>query len=236
MFMDWLRKNRYTVFLITLGIFVIGIFGGLGSNYFGSGAKANVIAEVNDQEVSLDKFNRYLNRYLSDIEQRNPNQEITEAFVSQRRQEVLGDLIREEALYQESKAYGIVVTDQEVAVSLQNFAPFQKDGRFDAATYVSVLRRQLHSTPEEFEESRRRQMAISKLQHLISSIVQVTPQEASFEYSLRNKGKTDKFEKEKDSFVSTFGQEKVVWTFDQWSKKLSTKVKIKNYMDRFFEK
>lgn len=231
--MDWLRQNRYTIFLITLGIFLIGIFGGLGANYFGGLSKANAVAEVNGVKIPYEQLSKLANRRINAIREKNPTQDFSESMMKQLEQETLSDLIREEVFVQEAKNYGITVTDQELAADVQRFPAFQRDGRFDVRTYIEVLRRMENSIPEEFEESRRKQILIGKLQNLIASSAWVTDQETEWEYAQRHKGKKGDFAKEKDAFRQSLSQERALWVFDQWAKQLSAQYKIRTYLERF---
>ncbi len=96
---------------------------------------------------------------------------------------MLNQLIERKLLMQEAKKAGLVVTDMELAQTIQKL--FQKEGQFDYRWYKEVLAR-YHYTPEEFEENIREDLIISKLTDMIQSLVHVSEVEAYETYRWLN--------------------------------------------------
>jgi peptidyl-prolyl cis-trans isomerase D len=226
--MSFLRKHMRLIFLITIVGFLGGAFIGFGGYFFGSAANADIVADVNGTKIPYRRYQALYNRVLDNL-QRNKT-EINDSTIARTKQEVLQDLIQEEVFWKEAKKYGISVSDQELAGSIQNYPAFQKDGRFDRQAYFQILYQVLHTTPPEFEESQRRQIAISKLRNLIASNVQVSEPEIRMEYMRTHGGKLTDFDKERDKFTQNLRQQKVMLVFNEWFKQLNQTMKVKVFL------
>jgi peptidyl-prolyl cis-trans isomerase D len=169
MLMKWLRKHRYTIFLITIGGFLIGSFMGFGS-YFFTQSPYDAVMVVNGEKIP---YNRYQNRLNQYIRQRESGDPLNEEKMKALKQQVLQDMVRETVFVQEADKYGIAVTDNELAAYIQSAPAFQKDGRFDQSTYLHVIHQILRVPAEEFEKDRRRELKIQKLQSLMASAVKI---------------------------------------------------------------
>lgn len=224
--MDFLRKNTRIIFIITITGFLAGAFIGFGGYFFGQKTTADAALEVNGKKISYTKYANLLNRTLNNIRMQS-KQEITEDIVNRTKQEVIQDLIQEEVFWEESKKYGITVSNGEIAADIQRYPAFQKQGRFDRQLYFQMLYQALNTTPKEFEESRRKQIAIMKLRYLIASSVNISENELKMEYDRIQKAKPANFEKDKDKFLTNLRQEKVMMVFNEWFKILNQSMKIK---------
>ncbi|OGS23661.1 MAG: hypothetical protein A2297_05925 [Elusimicrobia bacterium RIFOXYB2_FULL_48_7] len=228
--MNWLRKNMRTIFLVTIVGFFAGMLAGFGSYAF-SNKSTNSVAEVNGQAIPIRKYSMLFNRIMEDL--RDKSTDITEEVVKKTRQEVVDDLIREEVFYGESKKYGIVVTDSELAANLQQVPAFQQNGRFDQRAYFQILAWKLKMTPAEFEESQRRQIAIAKLRYLISSGMKVTEPELQIEYMRKNQGNMKNFAKDREKFQQELLQEKTLAFMNDWYRSINSSLKIKVFTENF---
>lgn len=229
--MDWLRKNMRTIFLVTIIGFLAGIFIGFGGYFFGGRTITDAIAEVNGKKIPYRKYTLLFNRIMENL--RDKNIEITDEVLQQTRREVIQDLIQEEVFVQEAKKYGIVVTDNEVAMDIRNFPAFQRDGKFDQRIYFQVLALRLKMTPEEFEESRRNQIAIAKLRNLVTSGIKISDVELQLEYARRHDGKLTGFEKEKDKFHQELLQEKMSAFMQDWYRSINSTLKVRVFLKDF---
>ncbi len=227
--MNWLRKHMRLIFGITIVGFLGGAFIGFGGYFFSSKTPADAVVEVNGAKIPYRQYANYLNRVLDNMRQQK--QEITDEVTKQKKQEVLQDLIQEEVFSGEAKKYSITVSDGELAADIQHYPAFQKEGHFDQQTYFQVLFQMLHTTPKEFEESRRKQIAIFKLRQLISSSVIITEPELKLEYYYSNKGNMSAFEKDRQKFLEKLKQEKTMMVFSEWFKTLNQNMKIKVHLD-----
>lgn len=226
--MDFLRKHMRVIFFITIVGFFAGAFVGFGGYFFGEKSTADAVAEVNNIKIPYRQYANLLNRTLENM--RNNKQEVTDAAVQQKKQEVLQDLIQQEVFNEQATKYGITVTDGELAANIQSYPAFQREGRFDRNAYFQVIFQVLRTTPQEFEESQRKQIAIYKLRQLIASSVIVTEPELRFEYARMNKGDMKNFEKDREKFSESVRQQKVMMVFNDWFKTLNQTVKIKVHL------
>lgn len=227
--MKFLRKNMRTVFIITVVGFLAGIFIGFGGYFFGGRSTGNAIAEINGVSIPFRKYTLLFNRTMDRL--REDKTDITDDLMKQKRQEVIQDLIQEEVFSQEARKYGINVTDEEVAYDIQRWGAFQKDGKFDQRVYFQMLAYRLRMTPQEFEDSRRRQIAIAKLREFIASGVKITGREIEREYAYRHKGNMKSFLKDRDNFYNELYKEKVNDVLQEWYRILSSTVKIRVFTE-----
>jgi peptidyl-prolyl cis-trans isomerase D len=227
--MDFLRKHRQTIFLITISGFLAGAFVGFGGYFFGNRSTADAVAEINGTRIPYKQYSRLFNTMLNNL--RKGDEEITDEILTQKKQEALQDLIQEEVFWQEAKKYGVTVSDGELAADIHHYPAFQKEGQFDRMTYYYVLRQVLRTTPRQFEESRRRQIAIYKLRHLIASSVQISEPELYRQYFKEHKGDMSKYQEERQSFLENLRQQKISLVFAEWFKQLNQTTKIKVHLN-----
>jgi len=226
--MNFLRKHMQTIFLITIIGFLGGAFVGFGGYFFANKTTADAVVEVNGEQIPYKVYSNYLNRALDNMRQQK--QEVTDETMKQKKQEVLQDLIQEEVFSKEAKKYGITVSDGELAADIQHYPAFQHEGQFDRNAYFQVLYQALRTTPKEFEDSRRKQIAIFKLRRMVASGVIITEPELKLEYFNANRGNMKDFEKDKPKFSEKIRQEKTMLVFSEWFKLLNQSMKIKVHL------
>lgn len=227
--MDFFRKHMRVIFLITIAGFLAGAFVGFGGYFFGSRGPADAVAVVNGVKIPYRHYSTLLNRAVDNLNRSKT--ETTADTVNRLKQEVLQDIIQEEVFWQEAKKYGITVSDAELASELQHYPAFQRDGKFDRNAYFQVLYQVMHTTPREFEESRRRQIAINKLRQMIATSVKISEPELHIEYARTHGGKMDDFPKDREKFLESYRQDKVMLVFNEWFKQLNQTLKIKVYLN-----
>ena len=226
--MNWLRKHMRIIFGITIVGFLGGAFVGFGGYFFADKTTADAVVEVNGTKIPYRQYSNYLSRALDNM--RNQKQEVTDEITLQKKQEVLQDLIQEEVFSQEAKKYGITVADGELAADIQRYPAFQKEGQFDRNAYFQVVYQVLRTTPKDFEESRRKQIAIYKLRFLVASGVIITEPELRLEYFRANLGNMTNYQKEKIKFFEKIRQEKTMLVFSEWFKLLNQEMKVKVHL------
>jgi peptidyl-prolyl cis-trans isomerase D len=226
--MNFLRKHMRTIFVITILGFLAGAFVGFGSYFFSGKTTADAVVEVNGEQIPYKRYENYLNRALDGMRQQK--QEVSDETMKQKKQEVLQDLIQEVVFSKEALKYGITVSDGELAADIQHYPAFQREGRFDRNAYFQVVYQVLRTTPKEFEDSRRDQIAIFKLRQLIASGVPITEPELKLEYFNANHGNMKDFEKDRAKFSEKIKQEKTMLAFGEWFKTLNQNMKIKVHL------
>jgi len=227
--MDFLRKHMRAIFGITIAGFLAGAFVGFGSYFFSGKTAADAVLEVNGEKIPYRQFSNYYNRVIDGMRQKK--EDVTDEVMKQKKQEVLQDLIQEVVFSDEAKKYGVSVSDAELAADIEHYPAFQKEGHFSQQAYFQVLYQMLHSTPKEFEESRRKQIETFKLRQLIASSVVITEPQLRFEYFLANKGNMSGFDKDRTALRDKLRQQETMLVFAEWFKLLNQTMKIKVHLD-----
>lgn len=223
---SFFKKYRSNIFAITVIGFIAGIFLGFGG-YIRATSNINTLASVNGKKILLSRFNRIVNQNIDNY--RNQGYEINEEVIKSIKQQVFRELLQEEVFWQESKKFGIVVTDAEVYQSIIRTPAFQKDGKFDRETYLKTLFYRLKMSPKEFEETRKKQIAMYKLRELVISSVKISPNELVLAYKEKY-GDLKNFEKNKKTFAQEYLQEKQTAVLEEWYKQINSNLKIKMYV------
>ena len=108
---------------------------------------------------------------------KNSGQEINEEMMTLTQNHILRNLIQDELIWQQTKKYGIIVTDTELAQDIQSYPYFLNDrGQFDSRNYYQFLNN-LRMSPKDFESLRRKQLASNKLKLLVASATQISESE-----------------------------------------------------------
>src|ERR1017187_386486 len=170
--MDFLRKYQMHVLTGLLTFFLIYIALGFGSSFFVKGSPNDTIVEVDGQKIPLKMYWSRFNRAL------DSSKPLDKTGRDQKRDETIRDLVQSVVFKRETERYGILVPDQQVAVSLTQIPAFRtKEGQFNPQLYMQALESQLKMTPQEFEEEQRLSIGFFKLRWLIQSAVKVTDKE-----------------------------------------------------------
>lgn len=227
----FLRKHRTFVFVFLAIIMVSLPFFGVGTNYLFSSPQDKVLS-INGQKIRRGEYDRLLNQIIKS----QPN--LTSQQKQQARGQALNELIRLVVYDQEAKRYGLRVSDQELKMQIEHTPQFQKDGRFDPATYVQMLGQLADTTPEEFEKFRKRDMAALKLNQLIASSIQVSDEDLKESMAARMAIETDakkkkEWQKDPESLRNEVRGQEVNWAFQDWLGSINSTLKVKITSDQF---
>jgi peptidyl-prolyl cis-trans isomerase D len=147
------------------------------------------IAQVNGRGVSVLEFRTAYQRQVAAYKQAY-GANVSEQLLKQLgfEQQVLQQLITEEAMVAEATRLGMTVTDDEVRQRILAMPQFQLNGQFiGEAQYLAMLNSaRPPMTPGEFEASLRRQLLVEKLRAVVTDWVAVTDAEADAEYARRS--------------------------------------------------
>ena len=152
-----------------------------------SGVKPDVIATVNDQDISIQGYNNLLETRYKEAEQSYG--ELTEEMVQSLRDQTFLELINQALLLAEVKKRKISVTDKEVFEFLRRNPPreliqadfLQTNGQFDYGKYMQLLANPtLDWTP--YENFVRSTIAQVKLQEMVVGMARVTPQDVKMNF------------------------------------------------------
>jgi len=168
MVLQSIRERLTGVLAFTiLGILVVP-FALVGVNSYFTSSGENIVARVNDTEITTNDFNQSFSNY------RRRMQSIMGAAYDPvqydqlvvRRQH-LDSLIDQELITQAAQSMGLDVDDATLAEEIRQIPAFQVDGQFNADVYQSRLLSQ-GMTPKQFQSEMRSQFVISELPRSIA--------------------------------------------------------------------
>lgn len=169
MVLQSIRERLTGVLAFTiLGILVIP-FALVGVNQYFTSSGGNLVATVNESEITFNDFNQSFSNY------RRRMQSIMGAAydpvefdqLTMRRQH-LDSLIDQELIIQAAQSMGLDVDDVTLAAEIRNIPAFQVDGEFNADVYQSRLQVQ-GLTPRQFQDEMRLQFVVNQLPRNITS-------------------------------------------------------------------
>ncbi len=178
----WLKWSLALV-VLTFVVFFI-------PNFTTSGAApSEMLAEVDGQGITVRQFQR---RYTGQLQAyRNAyGAQLSEELLRQLgiEQQILQQLVDEEAMVAEARRQGISVTDVEIRERILAIPAFQENGRFvGEVRYRQML--QFNNPPmttADFEDNLRRAVLVEKLRNAVTGWMSVSDAEVAQEYRHRN--------------------------------------------------
>ena len=167
---EWMQKHKKWL-IVTIWISTIAFVGAgfVGWGSYDYGKSTSTVAIVGDKEVPLkDLQNEYSSLY-SQYQQmlgEQFNKEMAEQFKLE--DAALQRVTQKYLLLNYADELGLIATDKEVALELVKINSFFKDGKFDKATYITVLK-QNRRTAAEFEAQLKQDILVNKVQNLFQS-------------------------------------------------------------------
>lgn len=184
-------------------------------------APSEVLAEVEGEEITVREFQR---RYSAQLQAyRNAyGGQMNEQLLRQLgiEQQILQQLVDEEAMVAEGRRQGISVSDVEIRERILSMPTFQENGRFiGEARYRQIL--QFNNPPlttTEFEENLRRALLLEKLRNAVTGWMSIGDSDVADEFRRRNeKIKLDVVPLSPDAFRNqvTVGDSEIAAYFDK---------------------
>ncbi|MBP6735153.1 MAG: SurA N-terminal domain-containing protein, partial [Chromatiaceae bacterium] len=137
-------------------------------SYIGGGTEP-VTATVNGAEITARSFDRRVEETRMRLRERLGAAYRPELFEEQAlRAQVLDGMIQEQLLLQASHDMGLRASNRELQAAILSNPAFQRDGRFDKATYDHMLELQGTSGPQ-YEESLRQRIVGTQLQRAVAA-------------------------------------------------------------------
>ncbi len=152
--------------------------------YSYSGSPHEVALKVNGEPITLSQVRKELARMTDEARAQMGEQFDKLAPLLNLRQRAMDRLVDRALLFQAAQRLGIAVSEAEIRRRVSSMAAFQRDGKFDLATYQRVLARN-RLTPEDFEVSQRDGLIMEKLSVLIAGAAQIAPLELEYELEQR---------------------------------------------------
>lgn len=157
-------RERLTGILafVILGILIIP-FALVGVTQYFTASDSNIVARVNEIEISTNDFNQSFSNYRRRMQSIMGASYDPVAFDQLTvRREHLDNLINEELITQAAQSMGLDVDNETLAEEIRNIPAFQVDGQFNSDVYQSRLQAQGLSV-RQFESEMRSQFVISQL-------------------------------------------------------------------------
>ncbi|MGE3273593.1 MAG: peptidyl-prolyl cis-trans isomerase [Vicinamibacterales bacterium] len=152
-------------------------------------APGTVVAEVEGRSITVSDFQR---RYQAQIQayRQAYGSQLSEDLLRQLgiEQQILQQLVDEEAMVAEARRQGLTVSDVEVRQRILTMPAFQENGQFiGEQRYRQLLQFQNPPlTPTSFEDNLRRAIAVDKLQTAVTGWMSVSDADVDAEYRRRN--------------------------------------------------
>jgi peptidyl-prolyl cis-trans isomerase D len=169
--LDILRKKKehWVSALIVLAVAIVMAFFGV-SKFSDDKANPNQpIAWVNGDVISQRDFYSELEFTLNQYRMVLGDKFDERLFGSQLPQQTLERMIQFKLLCQQAEKMGFFISDRELADQIRSNPYFQKDGKFDAATYSRIPNRGI------MERRQRDQLAAGRLQTYMTSRIKSLP-------------------------------------------------------------
>lgn len=226
---SFFNKHKRIILTITVGVFVIGVFFGMGA-VIGSITFANAVAKVDGRRIPYDRYQMQVRVAYDNIVKNQNVGEAGDMIEKMVKQEVFKDMIVQEILYQQARKLNIGVSNFEVAVEIENTPMFFNEKRFDPRLYVQSIWTNYRMTPKEYEQWRKEERTAMKFKQFLYSEIKITPDDIKF-YSdiLGPKIK----EVAKDKLELKIKQEKFLDVANYFLRQLTGKIEIKDYRNKF---
>jgi hypothetical protein len=145
---------------------------------------------VNGEPITRGEFSRALNQRLEFFKQLSGGKVSEEQIRSfNLRAGVFEELVSRKLMSQTAAAHGWAASDAEIRDRIMEVTVFHKDGKFDPATYRSLLTAN-NMTPESYEKMVRDDLTLNRMNDFFRKRVKVSEEEVRREF-LTTKDKRD---------------------------------------------
>lgn len=177
------KKGVSKVIFWFLAVIIILAFGVFGNAYLME-AKAEkqfkYAGKVFGKKIPFNAFARQLNESIivDKINYGNNFNRIKNLLDQDRKQRIWVRII----LLKEAEKRNIQASDEEIVQFIEEYPPFQVDGKFNKLLYNDILRNFLQVHPKDFEECLRNKLKIDKITQQETALVSVTDDEVKEAY------------------------------------------------------
>ncbi len=225
---SFFSKHRRIVFIVTVSIFLVGVFVGLGAYVF-TGDSVVAVADVGGTKIPYQRFLSQVNRVMANF--KDSNTEVNDVMAKTVKQEVFREMIIEELLAQQAKKMGMRVPDFEVAVEVQNTPQFRENGQFSPRAYYQTVYNEFQMSPTEYEAWRKQARMAAKFKQFLYTSVKVTPSEAAAYYMAKNKTLKG-FDKERAKYTDELARQKFSDLANYLLRQLTVRQEIRSYLEQ----
>ncbi|MDQ7773226.1 MAG: SurA N-terminal domain-containing protein [Elusimicrobiales bacterium] len=225
---SFFSRHRKPIFIGTVSIFLAGVFVGLGAYMF-TGDASGAVADIGGRKITHQRFSAQVDRVINSL--RDSGTDIGEMVRRGVQQEVFREMVIEELMRMQAEEMDMGVSDFELAAEIQGTSAFRDGGVFNPRLYYQTIWNEFRMAPSEYEAWRRQARLASKYKQFLYTSIKVTPDELRAYYLSRQKD-FKSFEKEKDKILQELYQEKFMQVANYHLRQLTTRIEIKNYLDR----
>ena len=219
--LKFMRKHANSWFIkIMLGMIVVTFVGFFGWSATQGPFTRDVIATVDGEPILLSEYQAAY-RQTHDLYRRMYGRDLDQATLNtlQIGRQAMETLVRARIHIREAEAAGLSVSDDELARHIERLPTFQRNGSFNRALYLEVLRRNRLAVTD-YETEQRQLLLLRKMESVIRDSVKVTDPEIEEAYRWSHEGvkvrymiyPTDRFEKtlkvKEDALLAYFEKEK----------------------------
>src|SRR4030042_1752913 len=208
-------KYFYVLFFIVILSF---LFWGIGTVDKTGG---DIVAEVGKHKITAEEYWRSyenVNRFYREI-YKDKFDEAMEKKLNLK-EKVLDSMIQEQVLLIAAKEEGMSISDEELQDAITHEPAFLRNGVFDKNVYQNRLRL-MRITVEEYENSKRQELLLNKMRHLIELSVDVPDENTNLK---KLSGEEKSMNMLREAMLSE-KQEKAVSSYVEGLKK-SMKIKV----------
>jgi peptidyl-prolyl cis-trans isomerase D len=181
----WLKWSLALVVLAFIFLYVPDFL----NNPNAGAAPFDVLASVDGRDITAGEFQRIYRQQI-DSYRRAYGANLNDNLLRQMGidQRILQQLIDEEAAVAEAERLGITATDGELRARILSLPSFQENGKFIGdVRYRQILQMQRPPMrPDQFEDSLRRDLIVTKLRTALTDWITVTDAETDAEFRRRN--------------------------------------------------
>ena len=167
-----MRKHARYFYVLFFIVILSFIFWGVGT--VDKTGRTEIVAEIGNYKITTDEYWKTYDRIYRFYRElyKDKFDEETEKKLNLK-ENVLDSMINERVLLIAAKEMGIGVSDDELQESIAKEPAFMKNGSFDKDLYLNRLRLN-RITPEAFENAKRQELTLSKMNRLIELSVDAT--------------------------------------------------------------
>jgi peptidyl-prolyl cis-trans isomerase D len=182
----WLKWS-FALIAVAMTLYLIPNF--LTGEGAAGASQREVIATVDGKDVTAGQFQRRFQSQMQAYQQAyggNINAQLLRQLGIE--QQILQQMVDEQAALAEAERQGIAVSDEELRAQIFSIPAFQENGQFiGEQRYQLILRAQRPPmTSSEFEDNLRRQMMVEKLRAALTDWMSLSDAELRSEYTTRN--------------------------------------------------
>lgn len=168
-----MRRHAKYFYVLFIVVIISFMFWGVGS--VDKQSSEGIVAEVAGEKISSAEHARLYEQMLRSYREAAQGQLPPELEKSLRLPErALDSLIANRVLARAAQDLGMSVSDKELQEEITTDPSFTRDGVFRKDVYLRTLQL-MRTTPEQFEQTLRRQLLAQKMGQLIASSVELGP-------------------------------------------------------------